>query len=149
MKRRRCGFSLIELLIALAIVAILSAIAWPGYGAMIQRAHRNDARFALLRLQQLQERHYATHLRYAGQLGTAADPDTLVAASRSEGGRYLLSITAAEDGQGYTATATVRDGGAQARDSQCRQLSVDHSGQRRSAGVTGAWANADPHRCWG
>ncbi len=52
------GFSLLELLVTLAIVGILTAIAWPGYGAVMQRAQRNDARLALLGIQ------YAEELRY-------------------------------------------------------------------------------------
>lgn len=143
------GVTLIELLLGLAIVAILSAIAWPSYSAVIQRAHRNEARFALLRLQHLQERHYATHHRYASGLGAAPDENTLATPGRTEGGRYQLALTATADGQGYTATATAHRAGQQAKDRHCQQLSVDHTGRRRSAGAQGTWSDADPHRCWG
>lgn len=143
------GFSVTELLVTLAIVGILSAIAWPSYSGVVQRARRNDARLGVLQLQHLQERHYATHLRYAARLGTTPGPDTLVASGRTEGGRYQLSVTATEDGQGYTATATALAAGQQARDRHCRQLSVDHTGLRRSANVHGNWSTADPHGCWG
>jgi type IV pilus assembly protein PilE len=147
--RRPCqGFTLVELLSALAIVGILSAIAWPGYSAVIQRAQRNEARFALLQLQQLQERHYATHLRYGARLGTTLDVDTLITPERTAGGHYLLSIIRTQDGQGYTALASAREGGAQARDHHCQRLSIDQTGLRRSADALGNWSIADPHRCW-
>jgi type IV pilus assembly protein PilE len=141
--------TLLELLIGLAIVGILSAIAWPSYSGVVQRAQRNDARFALLRLQNLQERHYAIHLRYAGSLGATGDAHTLVAADRSDGGHYGLAVVATNGGQGYMATATARPEGQQARDHPCRRLAVDHTGLRLSANALGEWSAADPHRCWG
>jgi type IV pilus assembly protein PilE len=140
---------MIELLVALAIVAILCAIAWPGYGATLHRAQRSDARLALLRIQHLQESHYASHLRYAGAMGRAADADTLATSDRSESGLYLLSLAITEDGQGYTATATANPEGRQRRDRDCQQLSIDQTGLRRAADAGGNWSKADPQRCWG
>jgi type IV pilus assembly protein PilE len=144
----RGGFTLIELLITLAVVAILSAIAWPGYAAIMHRAQRNDARLALLRIQQLQEMHYANHLRYAAKFGSASDEETLVTSGRSDGGHYQLSLTVAEDAQRYTATARASADGSQRRDLSCRQLAVDESGRRRSADSHGVWTEQDEHRCW-
>lgn len=147
-QRPGAGFSLIELLVALTVFGILSAIAWPGYAGIVHRAQRNDARLALLRLQHLQERHYATHLRYAGALGTTADADTLVASDRSDAGLYRLTVSASEDGQRYTATAAASPTGRQRRDNECQRLSIDQTGARRSADASGNWAEADPLRCW-
>ena len=139
---------MIELLIALAVVAILSAIAWPGYISILQRAQRNDARLALLRIQQQQEMHYMNYLRYAAKFGSTISEDTLVASARSDDGHYVLSLTAAEDGQSYTATARTSAEGSQRRDRGCRQLAVDQSGRRRSADARGIWSDDDEHRCW-
>jgi type IV pilus assembly protein PilE len=143
------GITLIELLVALVIVALLSVVAWPGYGAIVQRAQRNDARLALLRIQQLQETHYATHLRYAAQLGEAPDGETLATSARSQLGHYQLSLTATDDGQGFTATARASPDGRQRRDHDCQQLSIDQIGRQRSANAEGNWSESDPHRCWG
>lgn len=142
------GFTLIELLVALSVVAILSAIAWPGYAGIVHRAQRNDARLALLRLQHLQERHYATHLRYAGSLGATGDAETLVTSDRSDAGLYILALETSEDGQRYTATATADPAGRQRRDTGCQGFSIDQAGTRRSADTSGDWAGADPLRCW-
>jgi type IV pilus assembly protein PilE len=142
------GFTLIELLVALTVVAILSVIAWPGYAGIVHRAQRNDARLSLLRLQHLQERHYATHLRYAGALGTTSDARTLVTPDRSDAGLYTLTVSASEDGQRYTAIATANSAGRQRRDLGCQQLSIDQTGARRSADATGSWSESDPLRCW-
>jgi type IV pilus assembly protein PilE len=143
------GFTLIELLIALVIVAILSAVAWPGYGAIVQRAQRNDARLALLGIQQLQEMHYATHLRYAGQLGDAPGAGTLATPARSQQGHYQLSLTVTGNGQGYLATARASPDGRQHRDHDCQQLTIDQIGRQSSANAAGNWTESDPHRCWG
>lgn len=142
------GFTLVELMIALAVVAILCAVAWPGYGGILQRAQRNDARLALLRIQQLQESHYATHLRYATRLGEAPDADTLAASAHSHGGFYALSLRASEDGQRYTAIARAAPDGRQRRDLDCQQLAIDEAGRQQSADVLGNWTDNDPHRCW-
>jgi type IV pilus assembly protein PilE len=145
----RSGFTLIELLVAMVIVAILSAVAWPGYGAIMQRAHRVDARLALLRIQQLQESHYATHLRYASRIGDATDAETLATSARSAQGHYQLSLASTDDGQGFTATARANADGRQGRDQDCAQLAIDEIGRQRSANSAGDWSEADPHRCWG
>jgi type IV pilus assembly protein PilE len=142
------GFTLVELMVALSVIAILSAIAWPGYAGIVHRAQRNDARLALLRLQHLQERHYATHLRYAARLGTAADADTLVTSDRSDAGLYFLSLVVSEDGQRYIASAAANPDGRQRRDSECQKLSIDQAGTRRSADASGDWSGTDPLRCW-
>jgi type IV pilus assembly protein PilE len=142
------GVTLVELLVALAIVALLTAVAWPGYGAIMHRAHRNDARLALLRIQQLQERHYATHLRYAAVLGPTADAQTLAAATRSSAGHYALSLEASADGQQFIAVASAVEDGRQSADQVCMLLSVDETGQRRSADGSGRWRSDDPERCW-
>jgi type IV pilus assembly protein PilE len=149
MTRAIAGFTLVELLVTLTVVAILSAIAWPGYGAIIHRAQRNDARFALLRLQHLQERHYATHFRYASAMGSTAANDTLATSGTSEGGLYQLSLSVTEDGQGYVAIASADPDGRQRRDRDCQQLSIDQTGRRRSADADGNWSATDLQRCWG
>lgn len=147
--RRARGLSLVELMVALVVVAILSAIAVPGYGSVMQRVNRNDARMALLRLQHLQERHYSAHLRYAERLGTPGDEITLPASPSSDAGHYQLSLSVSSEGQRFLAVATARPDGRQSSDSACQKLSVDETGRRRAAGQSGAWRDEDPQRCWG
>lgn len=142
---RRTGFTLIELLITLAVVAILSAIAWPGYGAVIRRAQRQDARLALLDLQHAQERHYLRHFSYTDRLeGTRADGG-LGLGGLSPQGEYRLAVEVDADGQGYLARAVPLARGRQAQDHQCASFSVDETGRRTAADSAGGDTTTT---CW-
>lgn len=140
------GFSLLELMVALAVAAVLAAVAVPGYSELARRSLRQDARLALLRVQHHQERHFTQHLAYASSLeGHGAG--ALGLATRSDRGYYLLGLAA--DAQGYFATARVDPSGRQAADSRCAQLRIDQTGLRQVADASGAWRQDDPDRCWG
>jgi type IV pilus assembly protein PilE len=139
------GFTLMELMVAVAIVAVLSAIALPTYQGVRHRLQRTDAKLALLWVQYQQERHYAAHNSYAALSELSAPAAT---SPRSAGGDYDLAVTLTDGGQGYVATAEAHANGRQARDSDCRQLSINELGQRRSATDSGNWSDTDPYRCW-
>ncbi|MGN6190913.1 MAG: type IV pilin protein [Rhodanobacteraceae bacterium] len=142
MQRTR-GFTLIELMIVVAIIAILAAIAVPWWGRYTYRARRADAQKMLVHVAQAEERFYTDYNHYpltASSLGYANDAPT------SENGYYTLSLslpTATSTGQGYTATATPQ--GAQA-DDKCGKLSIDSTGQK-SPDPTDTSANSNG-RCW-
>jgi type IV pilus assembly protein PilE len=139
------GFTLLELMIAMAITAVLASIAWPGYQGVMHRALRVDARLALLRIQAQQERHYLSHNAYAVSLTAPPSVGGLGLASISESGNYTLAIETSPDAQAFLATA--RATGRQTNDEHCMWLSLNETGLRRaSSGVTGS---GDPHRCWG
>lgn len=143
------GFTLIELVVVLAIVGILSAIAWPGYANVMHRSLRLEARLALLHVQQLQERHFASYYRYASSVSAPADADGLQTAPTTESGNYQLSLQTAADGQSYVAIASAAPAGRQLRDTSCQQFSVDTTGLRRFAGADGRWQIDQGGSCWG
>ena len=70
---RHRGFTLIELMVAVTIVALLGAIALPGYGEVIRRAQRQDARLALMELQHELERHYLRRFTYTDRITAPRD----------------------------------------------------------------------------
>lgn len=133
------GFTLLELLATTVIIAVLAALALPGYQHVMHRALRQEARLALLRVQHHQERHFSEHHAYADLPG---------ALQRSDAGHYTLSVELSADGMRYVATARADPRGRQASDSACGFLSIDETGQRRSATAAGVWQDSDTLRCW-
>ncbi|MBS0381997.1 MAG: prepilin-type N-terminal cleavage/methylation domain-containing protein [Proteobacteria bacterium] len=141
--RRTQGFTLIELMIVVAIIAILAAIAVPWYGRYTYRARRADGQKLLLHIAQVEERFYTDYNHYpltASSLGYTSNSPV------SENGYYTASLalpSAASAGQGYVATAVPQ--GPQASD-VCGNLSVDNTGQELpSAASTAKNSNGN---CW-
>jgi len=103
------GFTLMELMIAVAILGILTSIAYPSYLKQVQKSKRTPAKVELMRIAQLQESFYVQNLSYAktlnlssaaGGLGFAASTVT------TEGGDYTVSLSATKaDGTACTGTS--------------------------------------------
>jgi type IV pilus assembly protein PilE len=134
-QRPQQGYTLVELLCCLLLLAILSAIAVPSYQQAWQRARRSDAHLSLLRIHAQQERRYAQLQRYSAVLGHDSEQGLGVGVV-SEAGHYALSLKLSDQGQHYRAIATAR--GAQQADSACQTLWIDDTGER----------GADSARCW-
>ena len=121
MRTTERGFSLIELMIVVAIVALLAAIALPNYRQHVIRSHRTDATSALLRLAATEEKFYIQNNRY-GTFAEIGSPET-------ENGWYTLAVSDA-DAASFTATATVADGSGQEDDPHCKVFSINAAGQK-------------------
>jgi len=128
------GFTLVELMIVVAVVALLSAVAVPSYQTSVRKARRADARTALATTAQMMER-YATEQGANGyrtaMLSDVGGP-TVVAKASSDNGYYQLSFT------NLTATAyTMRavPQGGQVRD-DCATFTLDERGVRGLVGST-------------
>lgn len=125
MKRRNGGFTLLELMMTIIVVAILASIAAPSYMQHIQSARREAAKKSLLELAQHLEGYYANHMSYSG----ATVPSKLA----SELPYYQLQVSGASAGD-YTLLAVPLSSGAQASD-KCGTLSLSHNGTRSATGT--------------
>ncbi len=126
------GFSLTELLVALAILALLAAAAVPLWQRQAERARRLDATDALLRIAVLQERFHLENGRYANPGELAAAPPGGLGVAATERGYYALELQAlaGDADSGYRALAVAQREGAQAGDDQCRIFALDSTGAR-------------------
>ncbi len=138
------GFTLIELMIVLVIVAILMAVAVPAYLEHAQKARRSDGMGALMDAANREEQLMLDRSTYSGdmtELGFAADPMV------SPEGHYQIdgvdcaggAITAASNC--YVLTATPIASSPQSDDTRCASLTLSSTGQRGASGTTG-------DECW-
>ena len=145
------GFSLIELMIAVAIVAILAAIAFPMYTKQVQHSRRVDARTAVLDIAGREERYLSTNSTYTnspanlGYTAAAAFPMTVGS------GYYQVNVTVAAGvpplGPTYTAFAVPVAGSSQVNDLACQYFSVDNTGFQFSS-ATGVGGTNTASICW-
>jgi type IV pilus assembly protein PilE len=141
-KTKQSGFTLIELMVTVAIVGILAAVALPSYNTQMRKARRSDAVVTISQFQQAQERWRANNATYATQAqitaATTATPAGLGLSATSAGGYYTLAVTI-PTATGYTVTATAVSGNSQASDTGCSTLAV--------VVTNGTGANSQPS-CW-
>ena len=136
------GFTLIELMITVAIIGIIATIAYPSYQDHVMRTRRADAKTALLTLQQAQEKFRANCIEYADNLVTAGNRVCNTGTStfsvehgdESSQGFYDLSTT----GTATTYTITATHKGVQANDTNCKTMSVDQDNNVSSTNTADA-----------
>jgi len=124
------GFTLVELMIVTAIVAILAAIAYPSYRQYVLRTNRTVAKSFLMDLAQQEERYYIRNRSYGtlDQLGYGAVKVGVDSGRRvvsAGAGLYDVQVTNASS-SAYTITATAT--GTQTEDTGCTTLTIDQVG---------------------
>jgi len=133
------GFTIIEVLVVVAILGILAAIAVPQYTKYVTNARRADGKSALVAAAQAMERYYTNNYSYIG--ATIGNSSTDHIPTTSDSGYYTLSFPQAANATNPSATAftiqAVADpNGKQAGDSACSPMTINHLGQKT------------PSSCW-
>ena len=144
------GFSLIELMIAISILAIVMAVALPSFMDAIRKGRRAEAVGAIANVQQAQERFRGRSATYSNDLSSApsASSPGLGIPATTANGRYTLALAVGTNAATeYTITAT--GAGAQYEDVNCRLMAARQQGGTVSYGSgTSAVDWSDPKNCW-
>jgi type IV pilus assembly protein PilE len=155
-RRRNRGFTLVELIVAMVILATLAAIAIPSYNQYVLKSHRTEAKSALMDAASLEERYFSTSNLYTGNptqlgYGVAATPVPVGT------GYYIISNiavfppvapTALVPGGSpatFTITAVPAPGSMQVNDTACASFSINSAGQQIALNSGGIDNSAN---CW-
>lgn len=141
------GFTLMELMVAVAVAGVLAGLAYPSFAGAAHKARRLDAVQALTQVQLAQERWRTQCPCYATSLQAPAAACPAIACSPAQGlglatasaGRHYVLALSGVSSSGYRLSATVAPGSPQAGDTACAEMGVTvHQGQ----------ATHWPAACW-
>jgi type IV pilus assembly protein PilE len=142
MRGPRRGFTLIELMVAVALVAVLAAVALPAFFEQLARARRSDVQAALLEDAGYMQRYYGAHNAYAD---TPAPQLAIAQTPRLGAASYVITVSVpAADPTSFVLTAS--RSGAMGSDA-CGDFTYDNLGRRDL--VAGTFApGRSAQRCW-
>lgn len=128
--RKQAGFTLMELLIVIAIISILASIGYSSYSGYISEARRGEAVASLMEISQAQEKYFLDNNQYA------ADRATLGIDQYTSGGHYQVTVSSSDTSRVYEVLAQPKTGGAQTSDTACASMRLFSDGRRT------------PTECW-
>ena len=140
------GFSLVELLIVVAILGIITAVALPSYQGSVRKSRRADAYVAIMKIQQEQEKFRANCTEYARTINGSSACDSAtpnnnnlgLSSATSPDSYYTLALSGVS-GTAYTITATADSTKSQNSDTGCTSIVLT-----TSSGTT----TQTPSDCW-
>jgi len=135
--RKQRGFTLIEMMIVVAIIGILAAIAYPSYQEHVRKGKRADAQAALMELSHFMERYYTANGKYTKAANTGPDLPFAKAPKDGNTENYTLALSAVNDFS-YTLTATATNS---MTGDKCGNLTLTDKGVKGSSAGTAA-------ECW-
>ncbi|WP_041523971.1 type IV pilin protein [Gilvimarinus agarilyticus] len=129
-RSKNAGFTLIEILIVVAIVGILAAIAYPSYMDSVRKSNRADAKASLNDAAQQMQRCYTLNHTFTDcpSVGTSDSAEQF----------YEIEVAVTGGGTGFTATATA-DQAPQTGDDDCLSFTLDNLGRRTSTTNGECW----------
>ncbi|MES2604460.1 MAG: type IV pilin protein [Pseudomonadota bacterium] len=136
------GFTLVEMMIVIAIMGIIFAIAVPTYRRSILKSNRSDAQITLTQLATLEERYYFRENNYTGSFADIVTGATAGQPISSDEGHYSIALTLTGGGTGWSMTATAV--GDQLGDSECYKLTLTSLGAKTAVNSS----NAASSVCW-
>lgn len=143
---RQRGFTIVELMIVVVIIAVLGAIAFPSYTQYVTKSRRQAVQNVMVTLAQAQEQFFMDNKGYAANLSTlgygansiGVDNDGQIVEAGDSGRAYVLDLTNAA-ATTYTVRAVPQLVQA-SRDTDCKTLTLTHTGDRDQTG--------DGDNCW-
>ena len=139
---RAAGFTLMEVIIVMVVVAILVSIAVPSYQNYVLKSHRVSAKTALLDLANRQESYYALNNTYASQANTLGLASSTLSIPGGGQNYYLLSVASATTSS-FTLQAMAQ--GGQASDA-CQSYRLDNLGNQSNINASGVTLSVS--NCW-
>jgi len=128
-KNKSSGFTLIELMITVAIVGIIASVAYPSYVDSVARSDRTEAQRELLRIANLEEQFFSDNRVYTTDMTKL----TLPASALTESGNYQITATITASTFKLTATAKASQ---LTKDPDCTTLSIDETGKKTAENTT-------------
>ena len=133
------GLTLVELMVVVAVMAIIAAVAYPLYTNQVQKSRRADAKIALETIAMAQERFFTINGSYTDNLATL-QVSTAVQGGNSDKGYYTVAVVhPGGDAQQFQATASAA--GAQSGDSDCASFTINQLGVKTATDLDGT-------NCW-